>query len=97
MPAATPVYELTGSLHCRQAWTAELLALVSMPQQPTSIPRVCLAADAIAHTNQACSHAIGPEAVAPYMETVEQVKEMVGATKLRPLKGAKLCVPLAVP
>ncbi len=28
--------------------------------------------------------------VAPYIETVEQVKQLVGATKLRPLKGEKL-------
>ena len=28
--------------------------------------------------------------VAPYIETVEQVKQLVGATKLRPLKGGKL-------
>jgi 4-hydroxy-2-oxoheptanedioate aldolase len=28
--------------------------------------------------------------VAPYIETVDQVRELVGATKLRPLKGMKL-------
>lgn len=28
--------------------------------------------------------------VAPYLETVEQVKMLVGCTKLRPLKGEKL-------
>lgn len=28
--------------------------------------------------------------IAPYVETVEQVKQLVGATKLRPLKGQKL-------
>lgn len=28
--------------------------------------------------------------MAPYLETVQQVKDLIGATKLRPIKGAKL-------
>ena len=33
--------------------------------------------------------------IAPYIETPEQVRQMVGATRLRPLKGSRLSAALA--
>ena len=73
----TPIDRLTLSSMCRYY---DLMGIVPLVRIPSPDPfEACKALD---------GGAVG--IVAPYIETPEQVKELVGAVKYRPLKGKRL-------
>lgn len=72
-----PIDRSTLSGMCRMYGQAGVPAVVRIPNPDPY--QACMVLD-----GGACG------VIAPYVETVEQVKELVGATKLRPLKGKRL-------